>query len=49
MHYPSDVEAGKLAGSVLAASLFGSPAFQADYAAAKSELRQALNLPAQLN
>ncbi len=49
VHYPSDVEAGKLAGSVLAASLFGSPAFQADYAAAKTELRQALNLPTQLN
>jgi acid phosphatase (class A) len=47
VHYPSDVESGKVAGTVLAAALFASPVFQVDYAAAKSELRQALNLPAQ--
>jgi acid phosphatase (class A) len=45
VHYPSDVEAGKHAGTALAAFLFASPAFQPDYAAAKQELRAALKLP----
>jgi acid phosphatase (class A) len=44
VHYPSDVEAGKLAGTALAAFLFASPAFQADYVEAKKELRAALKL-----
>jgi acid phosphatase (class A) len=44
-HYPSDVEAGKHAGTALAAFLFASPAFQPDYAAARKELRDALKLP----
>ena len=46
VHYPSDVDAGKHAGTALAAFLFASPAFQPDYAAAKKELRAALKLPA---
>jgi acid phosphatase (class A) len=45
VHYPSDIEGGKMAGAALAAALFASPAFLRDYAEAKSELRQALNLP----
>jgi len=45
VHYPSDVDAGKLAGTALAAFLFASPAFQADYVDAKKELRAALKLP----
>ena len=45
VHYPSDVDAGKLAGTALAAFLFASPAFQADYEDAKKELRAALKLP----
>jgi acid phosphatase (class A) len=45
VHYPSDVEAGKHAGTALAAFLFASPAFQPDYAAARQELRAALKLP----
>jgi acid phosphatase (class A) len=45
VHYPSDVEAGKHAGTALAAFLFASPAFQPDYAEAKQELRAALKLP----
>ncbi len=44
VHYPSDVEAGKLAGTALAAFLLASPAFQADYVEAKKELRAALEL-----
>ncbi|HEV7714935.1 MAG TPA: phosphatase PAP2 family protein [Steroidobacteraceae bacterium] len=47
VHYPSDIDGGKLSGTVLAAALFASPRFQSDLAAAQSELRQALNLPAQ--
>jgi acid phosphatase (class A) len=45
VHYPSDVEAGKHAGTALAAFLFASPAFQPDYAQARQELRTALKLP----
>jgi acid phosphatase (class A) len=45
VHYPTDVEAGKHAGTALAAFLFNSPAFQPDYAEAKRELRAALKLP----
>ena len=45
VHYPSDVDAGKLAGTALAAFLFASPEFQADYAEAKRELREVLKLP----
>jgi acid phosphatase (class A) len=47
VHYPSDVEAGKLAGTALAAFLLAAPAFQPDYAQAKQELRAALKLPPQ--
>jgi acid phosphatase (class A) len=46
VHYPSDVAAGKLAGTAIAAALFVSPSFRADLAAARTELRRALNLPA---
>jgi acid phosphatase (class A) len=47
VHYPSDVDAGKYAGTALAAFLLASPPFQPDYAAAKQELRAALGLPTQ--
>lgn len=46
VHYPSDVEAGRLAGTVLGGRLLDDPAWQADYAAARTELRAALQLPA---
>jgi acid phosphatase (class A) len=45
VHYPSDVAAGHLAGTVYAQELFLSPRFVADEAAASAELRQALKLP----
>ncbi|HEY2591574.1 MAG TPA: phosphatase PAP2 family protein [Steroidobacteraceae bacterium] len=45
VHYPSDVEAGKLAGTTLAAMLFTCPAFAREEAAARKELRGALRLP----
>lgn len=47
VHYPSDVEAGRLAGTVLGSRLLDDPAWQADYAAARAELRKALALPAE--
>ncbi|MEW9573434.1 phosphatase PAP2 family protein [Rhodanobacter sp. Si-c] len=45
VHYPSDVEAGRLAGTVLGSRLLDDPAWQAAYAAARAELRKALALP----
>jgi acid phosphatase (class A) len=45
VHYPTDIEAGKLAGTAIAAALFASAGFRGDLAAATNELRQALSLP----
>ena len=45
VHYPSDVEAGKRAGTAMAAVLFDDPAFAADFAAARHQLRTALGYP----
>lgn len=42
MHYPLDVEAGRRAGTAIAALLFADPAFRDDFAAARAELRQVL-------
>jgi acid phosphatase (class A) len=47
VHFPSDVEAGRLAGTLIGASLLDDPAWQASFIAARNELRQALGLPAQ--
>ena len=44
VHYPSDVAAGKTAGTVLAALLLASPNFRADEAPARAELRAVLAL-----
>jgi acid phosphatase (class A) len=44
VHFPSDVEAGRLAATALAAALMQEPAFLKDFAAAKAELRQVLGL-----
>lgn len=41
-HFPSDVEMGRTAGTVIAAVALHQPAFAADYAAARIELRAAL-------
>ncbi len=43
-HFPSDVEMGRTAGTVIAAVALHQPAFAADYAAARTELRAALGL-----
>jgi acid phosphatase (class A) len=41
-HYPSDVEAGRICGTVIAAFMLQNPAFQAEYAQAKAEVRTVL-------
>jgi acid phosphatase (class A) len=45
VHYPTDVESGKLAATALTAFLMAAPSFQKDFAEAKKELREALKLP----
>lgn len=47
VHYPSDVEAGWIAGTVIAAALMRQARFDADFAAATAEVRAALGLPEQ--
>jgi acid phosphatase (class A) len=47
MHYPTDIEAGWRAGTAMAAIMKAEPRFQADFAAARAELRAALGLPAE--
>jgi acid phosphatase (class A) len=44
VHFPSDVEAGRISATVIAAALMRSPAFQTEFAAAKIELRRVLGL-----
>ena len=45
VHFPSDVAAGKTAGTLIAALLLANPGFRSDEAAARRELRAALGLP----
>lgn len=42
VHYPTDVQAGRLGAAVIAAVMFRSPVFRADLGAARQELRSAL-------
>ncbi len=44
VHYPTDVEAGRLLATAIATTLFQNSTFLEDFAAAKAELRQALGL-----
>ncbi|MFC0410239.1 acid phosphatase [Roseomonas elaeocarpi] len=44
IHYASDIEAGYRAGTAAAAVMMTKPAFQADFAKARAELRAALGL-----
>ena len=44
VHFPSDIEAGRLAATALAAAMLHDPAFLKDFAPAKAELRKALGL-----
>ena len=45
VHYPSDVEAGRLVGAAMIARLKADPAFQADFAVGKRELDDARRRP----
>ena len=45
VHYPSDVLAGEIAGTAIAASLFACRPFQVEEAAVAAELRPLLGLP----
>jgi acid phosphatase (class A) len=45
-HFPSDIEAGHIAGTVIAAEIMEDPSWKQDYEAARLELRHALGLPA---
>ena len=42
MHFRSDIEAGHIAGSIIAYQIMGKPEFQKEYAIARDELRAAL-------
>ena len=44
MHYPNDLDGGRLAGTAIAVAVRNSPEFKADFAAARRELRQYLGL-----
>jgi acid phosphatase (class A) len=46
VHYPSDVEAGWISGTVIAAALMREPRFVQDFNAAKAEVRRVLGLSA---
>lgn len=49
VHYKSDIQAGELVGYSLHAAMDANPQFQKELAAAKTELRLALNLPVTSN
>lgn len=49
VHFPSDVEAGRIAGTAIAAQSLQDPAWQADFVAARDELRKALALSPAIN
>ncbi len=44
VHFPTDLEAGRIAATVIAAGLMQNPQFQAEFEAAKAELRGAMQL-----
>ena len=46
VHFPSDVEAGRISASVIDNTLLHNPHFEADFAQAKTEVRAALGLAA---
>ncbi|MET0313075.1 MAG: phosphatase PAP2 family protein [Hansschlegelia sp.] len=46
VHYPTDIAAGKIAGTLLAQKELENPAFKTDFEAAKVELRSVLKLNA---
>lgn len=47
VHYPTDVEAGRVAAALIVSKMEENPAFETDRAAARNELRRALNFAKQ--
>jgi len=45
VHYPTDIEGGRIAGSVIDSALLNDAAFMADFAQARAEVRRAVGLP----
>lgn len=45
-HFPTDLEGGRLAGTLIAAQILRDPQWQVDYDAARGELRRVLGLSA---
>lgn len=45
IHFRSDVVAGRISGSLIAATIMSQPGFMSEYEGAKAELRGALGLP----
>jgi len=45
VHYPTDIEAGKICGSVIDNVMLHDPRFEADFTRATAEVRHALGLP----
>jgi acid phosphatase (class A) len=46
VHYPSDLQAGKVVADAMIGPMMNNPTFQAEFVRAETELRHALNLPA---
>lgn len=44
IHFRADIEAGRIAGTAIAARIMEQPDFQAEFAAARAELRKAMGL-----
>lgn len=44
VHYPSDVEAGKIAAAVIASALYANEEFKRDFALSRAEVRKVLGL-----
>jgi acid phosphatase (class A) len=44
VHFPSDIESGRISATAMVAVMMQNPAFKSDFAAAKAELRSALGL-----
>src|SRR5262249_23244172 len=44
VHYPSDVEAGRIEATVMVSAMMQNPAFKSDFAVVKAELRHVLGL-----
>jgi acid phosphatase (class A) len=44
VHFPSDIESGRISATAMVAVMMQNPAFKSDFAAAKGELRTALGM-----